>query len=112
MSEALYYQRFHAALAIASSAIALAVLSEILCVRMSSSPVNPDAFGLFVGWTGLLSDPRKRPVTARSGCAGRLGRFVAGDQTVPLVLGEFAADDLAGSLDPSFWVERNLEHAT
>lgn len=102
----------HAALAIASAAIALTVLNESPCVHMGSSPVNPDVFGLFVGRTGLLSNPRKRPVTARSGCAGRLDRFVAGDQTVPLVLGEVAADDLAGSFDPPLWVERDLEHAT
>ena len=57
------------------------------------------------------ADRRKRRVAARSGCAGRLEWFVAGDKSVPLVLGEVAADDLASSFDPRCRVERNIEHA-
>ena len=36
--------------------------------------------------------------------------LVAGDEAVPLFLGEFAVDDRAGLLDEAGDVERNLDH--
>ena len=42
--------------------------------------------------------------------AGRLQGFVAWHEAVPFFLGQVATDDFTSSLNPSIWMDGDLQH--